>query len=37
MRQCFCSVQDARFIKSLQITYIYKLLDGSFLYPDAAL
>ena len=34
MRQCFCSVQDARFIKSLQITYIYKLLDGSFFYTQ---
>ena len=29
----FCSVQDARFIKSLQITYIDKLLDGSFFIP----
>ncbi len=29
----FCSVQDARFIKSFQITYIYKLLDGSFFIP----
>ncbi|MEQ3139169.1 hypothetical protein AAA075_23520, partial [Bacteroides intestinalis] len=28
-----CSVQDARSIKSFQITYIYKLLDGSFFIP----
>ena len=29
-----CSVQDARSIKSFQITYIYKLLDGSFFYTQ---